>query len=198
LEAQGAARTSSADLSLDNDGWHHVFVSFTGGTGASLNNATVYIDGKVVTLASNATAITTNAAPLVIGGSNHTADTTRNFHGLIDDVGVWNNALAATDAALVNGLARIGDNNLSALASAAALWGGLVNDTAVINGVMWEKVTGLSGSLGDWSQIGGANGSGSFIVLDGSGGGLVVIPEPSASLLAVFGLCGLLRRRVCR
>ena len=194
LEAQGAARTSTADLNLDDEQWHHVLVSYTG-AGASLNAATVYIDGKTVTLASNTTLLNTAAAPLVIGGSNHTADTVRNFHGLIDDVGIWSSALAASDAALLNGLARIGDHNLATLAAAASLWGGLVGDTAVINGITWQKVEGLTGALGDWSQVGGVNGAGSYIVLNGSGAGLQIIPEPSAALLGLLGASTLLRRR---
>ena len=196
LEAQGAARTSDADLGLDDDQWHHVLVSFTGGASASLNNATVYIDGKVVTLASNTTALNTTAAPLVIGGSNHTTDTLRNFHGLIDDVGIWSSALAATDAALVHGLGRIGNNDLSSLAAAATLWGGLVNDTATINGVTWQKVDGLTGTTGDWSQVNGPNGNGSFVVLNNSGSGLRVIPEPNSLILALLAAGSLqLRRR---
>lgn len=194
LEAQGAATTSALDLGLDNEQWNHVFVTYTGSP-TSLNGATVYINGSVVAMASNTTALSTAAAALVIGGSNHTADPERNFHGHIDDVGIWDTALAPVDAALVHGLARIGNNNLSSHDEAAALWGGLVDDTAVINGTTWKKVTGLTGAAGDWSQTNGANGAGSFIVLDGSGGGLQIIPEPSGTILGLLGALAILRRR---
>ena len=171
-------------------------MSFTGGASATLTNATVYIDGQMVSLSSSTTALNTTASPLVIGGSNHNSDTTRNFHGLIDDVGIWSSALAATDAALVHGLGRIGNNDLSSLAAAATLWGGLVNDTATINGVTWQKVDGLTGTTGAWSQLNGPNGEGSFVVLNDSGSGLRVIPEPSSLILAFLAAGSLqLRRR---
>jgi hypothetical protein len=194
LEAQGASTTSTLDLGLDNEQWNHVFVSYTGSP-TSLNGATVYINGSVVAMASNTTTISTAAAALVIGGSNHTADPERNFHGHIDYVGIWDTALAPVDAALIHGMARIGNNNLSFHDEAAALWGGLVGDTALINGATWKKVTGLSGASGDWSQVNGANGAGSFIVLDGSGGGLQIIPEPSGTILGLLGALAIPRRR---
>lgn len=191
-EFQGGARQSTADLGVDNDAWHHVMVTYTGGNASTV---TMYLDGKVISLAAGTTALDTSAAPFVVGGSNHITDTERNFHGLIDDVGVWNTSLAASDAALVNGLARIGGNNLSGLAAAAALWGGSLGDTAEINGTTWMKTDGLAGTLGDWSQLNGSNGNGSFIVLDGAGSGIAIVPEPASALLGSLGLLALLRRR---
>jgi hypothetical protein len=184
---------SSTDPGLNNDAWHHVLVTYPGGGDAS--TITVYLNGKTLGMASGSTALNTSAAAFVVAGSNHNSDTERNFHGQIDDVGYWSNGLSAVDAALLNGLGRIGDNNLDALAAASTLWGGLVNDTATINGVLWKKVGGLTGALGDWSQIGGANGNGSFIVLDGASNGLQIIPEPASLLLSCLGLLGVLRRR---
>ena len=59
----------------------------------------------------------------------------------------------------------------------------------------WEKVTGLTGTLGDWAGP-GANGVGSYVVLDpANGSGIQIIPEPTVALLAGVGLLGLLRRR---
>ena len=192
LEGQGAARTSNDNLGLDDEQWHHVFVSFTGGTGASLNNATVLVDGKPVGLVSNTTALLTAAAPLIIGGSNHTADTARNFHGLIDDVGIWSSPLAASDARILHGLGRIGPNDLRHLAAARALWqDGLFGDTAEFNGLVWEKADEMPGTTGDWQQNGGPNGIGSYFVLDEFGGGLRIVssanPAPGAPQLSPLG-----------
>ncbi len=195
IEAQNGARTTTDNKGVNNDVWHHLMVSFSGTT---LNNATMYLDGvQVTTLGSNATSINTSAAPLVVGGSNHTTDTERNFCGYLDDVGVWSNSSTAADAAILNGLGRIGDNNLSNLAAAQTLWGGSLGGTATINGVGWQKVAGLAGALGAWQQVGGANGTGSYIVLDGSGNGIQIIPEPATvGLLGLVGAAAALRRRM--
>ena len=114
--------------------------------------------------------------------------------GSIDDVGVYNNALNATDMAMVNGLGRTGGIGLDQLDEAQTLWS--VGGTAVIGGATWQKVTGLSGSLGDYS--GTVAGGDATIVLDGSGNGLQVIPEPSSGLLLIAGAVGLglLRRKL--
>ncbi len=193
LEGQGTSRMTSSGTGVTDDLWHNLVVSFGGTT---FNNATMYLDGKAVTtLSGSTTAVNTSAAPLVVGGSNHTADTERNFYGFLDDIGLWSNASSAEGAALLNGLGRIGDNDLSWLDEAQGLWAGNIGDTAAINGATWEKVTGLTGTLGDWAGP-GANGVGSYVVLDpANGSGIQIIPEPTVALLAGVGLLGLLRRR---
>ena len=193
LEGQNSYRMTSSGTGVTDDLWHNLVVSFSGTT---FNDATMYLDGKAVTLGSNGTTVNTSAAPLVVGGSNHTSDMERNFYGLLDDVGLWSNASTAADAAILNGLGRIGDNNLSWLDEAQTLWAGAQLGIGTINGKTWQKVTGLSGTLGAYSQVGGANGTGSYIVLDGSGGGIQIIPEPgTAGMLALFGAAALLRKR---
>lgn len=193
LEGQASSRMTTSGTGVTNDLWHNLVVSFSGST---FNDATMYLDGKAITLGANATTVNTTAAPLVVGGSNHTTDTERNFYGFLDDVGLWSNSSTAADAAMLNGLGRIGNNDLSYLGAAQTLWAGNVGDTAMINGVQWQKVTGLTGSLGDYSQVGGANGVDSFMVLNSSGGGLQVIPEPATvGLMGIFGVVALLRKR---
>jgi len=205
----GFAQSSAATTNLRNGEWHHVAVTFTdNGT-----SATFYVNGKLENTASftSTPLVTTTTGDLGIyigtgvregSGANgldlqsvNSGNLARFFQGLIDDVGIWSSALGATEIALVNGLGRIGDNDLSTLAAAATLWGGVLDDTAVINGATWQKVAGLTGSPGDWSQVGGDNGAGSFVVLDASGGGIQIIPEPSAALLGLLGGLALFRRR---
>jgi len=194
LEIQGGNTMSTSDLGLNNDAWHNVVLTHDG-TG-TLAGTTFYVDGKAVARTTPTTSVNTTNAPLYVGSSPHTADNYRNANGFIDDTGLWNDALDAAGAATLNGLGRIGDNNLSWLDEAQALWAGNVGDTATINGATWEKVTGLTGALGDWSQVGGANGQGSFVVLDAAnGGGIQIVPEPTVALLGGLGLLGLLRRR---
>ena len=193
LEVQNGYTMSTSDLGLDDDAWHNVVLSYSSG---NISNATFYVDGKAVADGGGTASVNTTNAPLYVGGSPHTADAHRNANGFIDDVGLWDEAIPAVGAALLNGLGRIGDNDLSWLADARTLWAGSDGDTATINGVRWQKVAGLTGVLGDYEQVGGANGLGSYIVLDGSGGGIQVIPEPTAAIeLVGLVLLGLLRRR---
>lgn len=199
----GAAQTAIGSTNLRDGNWHHVALSY------SLDSQSVdlYVNGKLYESASYGT-VTPNTTDEGLGvyigtgvregsgsngleiqstGFNGFAD--RFFEGNIDDVGIWDSNIGATDVALLHALGRIGPNDLSNLASAADLWAGSPGDTAVINGVTWEKVSGLTGELGDWDQAGGDNALDSFVVLDGSGGGLQVIPEPaSIGLIGLFGL----------
>lgn len=203
-----SAESSTATINLRDGLWHHVTLSYA----AAATSVSFFVDGTLYqTVTYSATPVATTDVNLGVylgtgvregSGSNGLAIQTaqngnalRFWQGLIDDAGIWNSAITAADAALINGLGRIGDNDLSVLGTAATLWGGLVDDTAVINGATWQKVTGLGGVLGDWSQVGGANGIGSFIVLDGSGAGIQIIPEPGAALFGALGLLALLRRR---
>ena len=99
----------------------------------------------------------------------------RFFTGQMDDVGVWNSALTAEDAALINGLGRIGDNDLRWLSAAQQLWARPFDSMASINGHTWMKVSGLTGPRGTWRRVGEPNGRQSFIVVDDAGNGLKII-----------------------
>lgn len=195
----GFAQSTAASVNLRDGNWHHVTLSYA----TAVNSVSFYVNGKLyqtVNYSSNPVSTTDNDLGVYIGtgvreGSNalklqsaFIGSSARFWQGLIDDAGIWASAVGATDVALLNGLGRIGNNDLSTLAPAAALWAGAVNDTAVINGVTWQKVTGLTGALGDWSQVGGNNGVGSFIVLDGAGGGLRITAAPD--LLSWVGTVG--------
>ncbi len=93
---------------------------------------------------------------------------------------LWRNKVfSATEVALVHGLGRIQGSNLSWLDEGVALWADSVGARAAINGVLWEKATGLKGSLGDWG--GSKDRRDGYIVLGSSGGGIqVVLPELSS------------------
>jgi len=191
FEFNGGAATNT--ISVADGSWHMAAMIIEAGD--AVNTTQLALDGIfVATTGNTAQAINTGTGGEMsignVGGNAANAP----FNGSIDSVGVFNTALSATDVAILNGLGRIGNNYMSDLAAAADLWAD--GGTATINGVQWQKVdSGLGASLGDWSQVGGANGVGSYITLDGSGGGIQIIPEPTAALLAGVGLLGLLRRR---
>jgi autotransporter-associated beta strand protein len=196
----GFAQSTTSTINFRDGNWHHVTLSHAGG-----NSVSLYADGKLYqTVNYSATPVNTTDVNMGVylgcgvregSGTNglklqtaYIGNPARFWQGLIDDAGIWDSAVSATDAALLNGLGRIGNNDLSTLPPAAALWAGAVSNTAVINGITWQKVTGLTGSTGDWSQVGGNNGVGSFIVLDDTGGGIRIVAAPD--LLTWVGTAG--------
>jgi hypothetical protein len=202
LEVNSGGIRSSGSTVYDNVAWHNVVVSYAGA--GNLGTHQFFVNGKLVgtvAAAVNTTAINTSTDNNVIFGDGwltNTTNPTRDFNGRIDDVGFFNNASVASDAAIINGLGRLNGLDLTYLDEAQGLWAGSIGGTASIGGKTWEKVTGLTGSLGD---IGGTwAGNNAFIVLDGSGNGIALaIPEPSsAAVLAsvvALGFAGLRRRR---
>jgi signal transduction histidine kinase len=187
---------SSADnVNLVDGKWHHILTTYQS------NRVAFCVDGKAYGFTMRlAQPLMTGpgAAGLVIGaGVRQAAGWTnayRYFCGQIDDVGIWDSSLSQTDAALLNGLGRIGDNDLGWLETAHHLWDGPPGGRAIINGQVWEKTSNLKGSLGEWVQVRGANGPGSFIVLDSSGGGIRVLThwwQTAAARMAGVLIAGL-------
>ena len=188
-----AAVTTTDSVNFLDGAWHHVLISFDGFL------LTFFVDGKSYgeTLVRTIPLQTdTSVAGLVFGSGVREAlgrlgDSKRFFAGQIDDAGIWDESLDSSDAALLNGMGRIGDYDLRWLSAARKLWRGKVGSGAVINGKTWRKVGGLAGDMGDWVRAGGRDGAGSFIVLNHLGQGLQISPhwwENSAVRWAVLGL----------
>lgn len=196
LEAQARNTTQINALSPNpvNDGlWHSaVFV---------LNSPTdriLYLDG--VAVASSTTSVTALPAAnqprrISFGALNRVSSPTDAFTGMMDEVGIWTDALSAERIALVHGFGRFDgvtldeDDTFNLALSVFQTQSGSV-DTGLYE---WQYASGLSGGLGFAGTDGGGN---PFIVLDNSGNGLAVVPEPgSAGLLLLGSLFGVLRRR---
>lgn len=192
FNSDAVVSTASTVNFLDGE-WHHVLVAYES------NAMSFFVDGKIY---GNALARTlpletaTCVAGTVIGAgvreaTGRSGDPKRCFNGRIDDAAIWDEKLTATDAAMLHGLGRIGDNDVSCLAKAGELSRARIGATARIAGHTWKKVGGLPGSMGDWVQAGGRNGAGSFIVLNATGEGLRISPqwwENMAVRLAGLGL----------
>jgi hypothetical protein len=104
-EIQSDYRTSATGTPVINDGqWHHIAHVYAGAAdplaaGGTLEDVTMYIDGvALAAYADNTNTPTIDTIPMgdvTIGGS--TVFTGRNVIGLIDEVGIWNRALAASE-----------------------------------------------------------------------------------------------------
>ncbi len=112
----GAATNHLIDNGASTGGetgqWHNIVVTYNGTTGILSS----YLDGSLAGSSSH-TGTLTPTDSLVIGG--HRAGTTRNFHGLIDDVAVFDHVLRSYEIDHLSGgtaitipdLPQLGDTN---------------------------------------------------------------------------------------
>jgi hypothetical protein len=185
LDATGTVNANGAD-------WINVVAIF-GTSGAEL-----YVGGKLSNTANGAPTFVTTLDTLSVGGflrNGSTTTPTDPFFGNADDIGLWDNALVASDVALINGLGLLGGIGLDQIDEAQALNSMATGATGVIGGFQWQKVTGLSGTTGDFG--GSFAGQNAFIVTAPDGSGIQLIPEPGSATLLLGAAVGLLgwRRR---
>jgi len=84
------------NLSLSNDNWHHVLITYSGNQLAS--GCQIYVDGvvQILTVSSNTLTLTSaNAFNAQIGIRQ---DTANDFDGFIDEVAIWDLVLTALEA----------------------------------------------------------------------------------------------------
>ncbi len=78
--------------------FHHVVLIYDNG------NATSYLDGTINSTGINTAMIGPNTMPLLFGKANWSNINANPFNGILDDVGLWNRALTATEVTtLYNG-----------------------------------------------------------------------------------------------
>jgi hypothetical protein len=191
----GTAGYQWSPTTVFNRQWHHLVLTSRNG-GAPL---TLYIDGVA---AASPTPTTVSASTdfdssLRIGASlRRNASNVSDWDGWIDDFGVINRNLAATEAALIHGLGRFGIG-LAEFPGASALLGAPAGTVAIIAGKPWEAVaSGLPGAAG---SVAGSLAGGDASIVIASGRGLRMLPVPSplqeftttpASLSATVGTGG--------
>ena len=170
--------------------WTNVFTVF-GNSGAE-----IYVGGKLMGSAGPGQTYSAAVDTIALGGflrNGSTTTPTDPFNGDLDDVGLFDTALVASDAALVNGLGQLGSIGLDWLDEAQALNALPVGSTGNIAGFEWRKASGLTGTTGDFG--GSIAGEDAYIVTANDGTGLQLVPEPTTALLAILGGTALVFRR---
>lgn len=178
---------ATGTMDIFDDTWHHVVITYTSATGT----AAVYIDGKLDATATNAGVGATfifNKGRIGAHAENASVD----IGGIMDDVGIWNHALSEQEIALIHGLGHFAGIDLADDGIAAVLAAFNSQGRAEAGGYQWTYTTGLTGSIG---TIGGSTAdNNAYIVLDGNGNGVQIVPEPAGALLGGGMLLALGRR----
>ena len=155
----GGVGEGADDVPAVNDGAWHQFVAVTDASGKSFGTA-LYLDGVLHSVNTNAAVLASNPTKHLFIGENPDS-TGRQWNGEIDDVGIWNRVLSATEvAALWNSGAGLA---LSTLPKAPAPLTATVARSGSNITIQWTPAGGTlesSASLGAgaaWTTVGTAN-----------------------------------------
>jgi hypothetical protein len=159
-----------------NRQWHHLVLTSRSG-GAPF---TLYIDGLAIQAPTNSTvsASTDFEQSLRIGSNlRRGVSTTSDWDGWIDDFGVINRTLSASEVMLIYGLGKFGIG-LAEFGPARPLITAPVGTIVPVAGNRWMSVaSGLAGGAG--STSGSLAGSDAQIVISSGGRGYRMVPAPS-------------------
>ncbi|MEM7147678.1 MAG: LamG domain-containing protein [Verrucomicrobiota bacterium] len=180
---QGAfPMVTSGDPSEVDGQWHHVM-----GVWSASNSRTLYLDG--IEVGTNTTSVNPVTTRFGIGGNVRNDPATEDFfNGRIDDAGLWDNSLDGIDVALLHGLGRFSGVNLadSSIDAVRTVFENQIG-SATAGSDEWFYATNLGSTT--VGEIGGSiAGGNAFIVLDNLGNGVMIVPEPSRTMLVLIGL----------
>jgi hypothetical protein len=174
-----AASTTDAS----GPGWVNIVSVF------GLTSAQLYVNGKLSGTGGAPPSFVGALDTINIGGflrNGSTTTPTDPFSGIADDIGLFDIGLAASDAALINGLGQLGGIGLDAWDAAQALNAMSIGSVAQVGGFDWQKVGGLAGTTGDFG--GSIVGEDAYIVTANDGTGIQLIPEPATGVILASGL----------
>jgi hypothetical protein len=204
--AQGTNGRAEAEMVRRNPGFTELNATGTDVQGGAWTNvvavfgettAEIYVAGKLSASAPISQTFNPTVNAISVGGFLRTVSgnvtLTDPLTGQADDAGLFDTGLGAADVALINGLGLTGGIGLDQVQAAQALNAMVTGSTMQIGSATWQKVTGLTGTVGDFG--GTVAGGDAFIVTSLSGDGIQVIPEPSAAGLIALGVLGLMSRR---
>ena len=203
VRTDGGKGSYSAYLTTPTDAWrdgnwHQITLAWNFNNPISSSDRTqYYLDGVPLATTqgynsvSNAQTFSSWGNPVRIGAVGRDVASLDNFFsGMLDDVGVWDSRLSASEAAALFNLASDSTLNYNS-ADAAILFdiyaGGPGTENTTSDGRRWMYSGSVTGSPG-----GVINHSG--VVLGDSGvGGVQLVPEPSITiLLGMAGVAGLI------
>jgi len=194
LVAHAGTHEGGGDLS--DQQWHHVAIGTP--DNGSTDNAVLYVNGQAVAHSGSSRALNTSGANNVKLGTTFNAGANF-FDGTIDDAAIWNRLVTGKEIAAIHGLGRIEGLSLdNAFVDTLIAQFDAMGSATAPGGNAWQYAAGLTGG-GDQGAINNTGGIGSYIVLDASGNGMQIVPEPSTVLLAtlcMFGLAFIARQRV--
>lgn len=168
---------STSSLAPVNDGvWHLITGTNSGGM------SSLYVDG--VLQQSLALGYAGNTGTELNIAGDLPVNSTWALDGVVDDVGLWSNALTAGEAGALYGLANMPALNYHLGYAQQVFNVHVAAGSADVNGLTWNYTTGLSGALGEVVDMG----SGIYeIKLNSSGSGVTtgtpVLPTPTAVTL---------------
>ncbi len=189
---------------LYNGGWHSITATWNlyDGTGASgTGSGAMYVDGVAQTVVYQGNTVTsadTYSAPFthggIIGDVNGNTDAINYYKAAsFDDFGSWDNQITDIDA---KSLYNLGVSSLDdGAADAQKLWDLFAagSGNAVVGGQTWGVASGLADPGNGIPGQSGAGGVGAtYVVLDSSGGGVQIVPEPGTLSLLLASALGLL------
>ncbi len=186
----GEFHSTVSNANVPTDQWTQIAVTFnsTTGTGA------IYLNGVAQTVTNNgATSISAADAFALLGNNSWpTADASR-YQGYMDDTSIWSNDLSGTQVKALYSLGIFSTLKYNTTDGNSLLTAYAANANTTVEGTAWDYVTGMdvgSHVAGDvWTKDGVT-----YLLMDaGAGAGMATaVPEPSAIVLAAFGLMGLL------
>jgi len=186
--ANGTDFTNDPRVPLNTNEW----VQLVGTYDQSLatNNARLYLNGTTIAVGTpDQNNPNIGGQSFFIGANNTNGD---RWIGSLDEASVWNSALSDTYVKALHGVSA--ENGLQydpAHASDLFTLFEQGSGSALVDGKTWHYTTGLGGGAGDLDDLGGGDYA---LTLDGSGAGVTTIPEPSAGILVLIGIAGLLFR----
>jgi hypothetical protein len=186
LVARNTTAINTAGPTPANDGnWHQLTAVFSAN-----NSRQFYFDGMLANSSTTNVNFPTTSR-YGIGALTRNAQTDA-YSGLLDEIGLFNTAFSAQQAALLNAFPRydnvpLDDPDFDAAISIFNSQTGSV-DTGDWT---WEYASGLLGPMGSTGFDGGQP----YVVLDGGGNGLMAVPEPALPAMLAAGALALLRRR---
>lgn len=204
--AEWSRAENSGDGTLGDNAWHHLVGVATRNPTGTKFTISLYVDGikDGSDGSTNDPKYTDDPEYLTFGAIQlaNLGDWDYFSNVKLDDIGIWaNEALSAKQIAAIHAMGRFeaiglmdaGVDNLIAAFDAGA------GNSTTINGHIWEytDLSSLSTTVG---ATGGTAGVDAWVVLDSSGNGMQLIPEPGtiallAAALAAMALYGWRRRK---